>query len=1060
MNCKMKRAVKTFSVLALLLCVVSCQVSSVDDGVLINDKLSVTAVIDETSATRVTYQVDNEVAFTITPTWTVGDKLIGFDDKGVKFTFTVESEADGTAALNVGTYVPGEATKLYAIYAPGATVDQIVNEELTIDLSKQDGALNANSKVLMCATAAIEAGEVRFHFEKATAVVGLKKFQIPVTVSVAVTKMKLNGVATSGTFRVVDGALTFVPVTTPGTITATSTWVTNSSGLCTTPVYFSAAPTKDAQLSIDAETSSKTYVNLTPIDKLDIAAGYYYHMSKIFYGPEAEMNGVTYGSVVEAFDAANEIDEPVVIRLLTNCQAGEPIVLCNAHSAGYTLDLNGKSLSTTATNTFLLSLCTLTITDSSTDNPAAYGALTTVSSNTDKYVLYVQDEAMLKMAKGRIVSPAYRCVRFSEGGSGVLSGNCEFSAPNSYALYLTDTGGTLDIMDDVRIAGKANVVYYGTGASTITGGIISNTGSGAIVYVNGDAELTVGGNCRINTTYLSNRNPVFANGSAKAYVTGGYYGMPIYNVVSHDAEDNKYVNVLNTDPATSAEYPYTIVAAPGNIVEISTASADYNWDFGTIAAAVNHADYRSTNHAEASVILTKDLDLSETVTFPSSHKYGLTLNLNGYKINSSASPAITTAGTLSVEDPVGSGEIITTGDVAMAATAGTITLTGTTLTGATAAFAASGTANATINSGWYSGGTQDITKAGSAKVEVYGGKFKNDPAIGIIAEGCESKSISETHNGHTYNHQVVGGVAAATVNGVDCPSFANALANALAYKGEEDTVTIRLMKDVTGYDKRVDMTNNAGKPIILDLNDHSISVTVDSCMTTKGELTITDNSGTGNGMITTSGRKLLYVIGKGTITIKDCIIECTKASARYTDAVRTVIAVTGTASSNSGVINVLNAKIRSTYGYKLIYAGYGSLNIKNSELTCGTETNGGYDNVYMYTGAQIVLENSSFVAFNQSSGANSSCLRTGTGNSASAATVTNCWFYSGNGVLAPSSNPQYSKVITINSCYSKVDFRENVPQANYPDGKSLQPIDPPVKHMHGGVEYEYGYQVK
>ena len=1061
----MKNVLKSFSVLALLLCAVSCQISSVDDGVLINDKLSVTAVIDETGATRMSYQVDNEVAFTITPTWSTGDKIIGFDDKGVKFTFTVESVAEGTAALNVGAYVPGEATKLYAIYAPGATADQIVNEELAIDLSAQDGALNTNSKVLMCATAAIEAGEVRFHFEKATAIVGLTKFQLPVSFTTAVTKMQLSGVATSGTFRVVDGALAFVPGTTVGTITATRTWMTNSQGICSTPVYFSVAPTKDALLSVDAVTPSKTYVNLTPIDKLDVAAGYYYHMSKIFYGPEAEMNGVAYGSVVEAFDAANEIDDPVMIRLLTNCQAGEPIVLCNAQSAGYTLDLNGKSLTTTAENTFTLSLCTLTITDSSTDDPAAYGALTTVSGNADKYVIYVQDEAMLKMAKGSIVAPSYRCVCLKAGGSAVISGNAAVSAPNGYALYLSDTGGTLDIQDDARISGKGNVVYYGTGASTLTGGIISNTASGAIVYVNGDAELTVSGNCRISTTYASNRNPVYANGSAKAYVTGGYYGMPVYSTVSHDAEGNYYVNTLNEDPATSATYPYTVVQAPGNVVEISTLSGSYQWDFKTVADAVYHGDKRSTQFEATSIVLNKDLSFDETLTFPSVHNYGLLLDLNGHRLTSTASPAVSTAGTLAVEDAVGTGEIITTGDVALAASAGTITLTGATLTAATTAYAASGTSKTTINSGWFAGGSEDITKTGSAKIESYGGKFKNSPAA-LLAEGCEVKDISEVRNGITYNYQVVGDVAAATVNGEDCPSFANALAKALAYSGAEDTVTLCMMKDVTGYDKQLDLTNKNGKPFVLDLNGHTLGVVIDSCMTTTGSLTLTDRSGTGLGKYTSSKRKQLYIFSTGKVLVQDCIIECTRGGYMSTGATYTMLHVSGgsTSTPNTEGMTIKNCKVYSNSYIKPVYAAYGNLTIEDSELSCGTASTGGYYIVDVYTGGNVIIRNSSFVTFDRkSNGDKYGCIHTRTGNVGAGSNIElyDCWFYSGKGLSVAADHPEYSKVFHISNCYSSVDFTQYLPEANYePSGASLKAIDPAAKHTHMGVEYEYGYQVK
>ena len=1062
----MKKAIKLFSILALLLCVVSCQISGVDDGLL--SPLTVTAVIDGTDATRVNYTVDNETAFTVTPTWSVGDKVIGFDDEGNKFTFTVETVEDGIAAMSTGGYTPTSITgntHLHAVYAPGYTADDIVAGELSVDLATQDGALNNNSRVLMYSTADLTAGVVCFHFEKATAIVGLRKFQLPVSFTTAVTKVTLNGVATSGTFRLDNGGLTFVPSTTVGAVTATRTLVTNSSGICNTPVYFSVVPTKDAQLSLDADTPSKSYVNFQPIDKMDIEAGYYYHMSKIFYGPEAEVNGVGYGSVVEAFDAANEIDDPVVIKLLSNCQATEPIVLCNVRSAGYTLDLNGKTLTATAKNTITLSLCTLTITDNSTDNPAAYGTVTSSSAQIDSvYVIYVQDEAQLKMAKGRITAPNYRCICFKSGGSGVLSGNAEVSSPNGYAIYLTDTGGTLDIMDDVRISGKGNVVYYGTGSSLITGGIISNTASGAIVYVNGDAELTVGGNCRINTSYASNRNPVFANGSAKAYVTGGCYGMPVYNAVTHDAEGNYYVNVVNNDPATAADYPYTVVQAPGNAVEISTVSSTYQWDFATPADAFYHGDKRSTQFEATSVVLHNDLSFSEPLSLPSAHSKGLLLDLNGHRLVSTASPAVSTGGSLTIEDAVGAGELVTSGDIAVSAGAGEITVNGATLTGAVTALEATGSARVVINSGWFAGGTGDMTKSGSAKIESYGGKFKNSP-VALLAEGCEAREISEVHNGITYNYQVVGGVAAATVNGEDCPSFANALSKALAYNGAEDTVVLCLMKDVKDYDKMLDLTNKSGKPFVLDLNGHTLGVVIDSCMTTTGSLTITDRSGTRTGKYTSSKRKQLFIFRTGKVLVQDCIIECTRGGYMSTGATYTMIHMSGgsTSTPNTEGMTFKNCKIYSNSYLKPIYAAYGNLTIEDCELSCGTASTGGYYIVDVYTGGNVIIRNSSFVTFDRkSNGDKYGCVHTRTGNVDAGSNIElyDCWFYSGKGLSVAADHPEYSKVFKISNCYSNVDFRQYLPQATYAAGTSLQPIDPPAKHTHMGVEYEYGFQVK
>lgn len=1057
----MKKMTKLFSMLTLVLCVVSCQLSGVDEGVLAGGSLSVTAVID--AGTRVTYAVDNEIAYTITPTWTVGDKIIGFDDKGVKFTFTVEEQTDGVAALNVGTYTPGSATKLYAIYAPGMTEDNIVGGELAVDLSAQNGALNDASKVLMNATAAIESGTVRFHFEKATAVVGLRKFKLPVTFATAITKMKLNGVVTSGTFRVVDGALTLVPGTTRGTVTATRTWTTDNAGLCTVPAYFSVIPTADAEMSVDADTPSKTYTNLHPIDKMNVEAGIYYHMTKLFYSPEASVNGVPYSTVVEAFDAANEVNEPAVIKLLSNCKAEEPIVLYNINSEGYTLDLNGKTLTTTAANTITLSLCQLTITDLSTDNPAAYGTITTEGSNSDQYIIIVQDEALLKMEKGNIIAPAYRCLSFKAGGSGELYGDGLVSSPSGYAIYQTSTGGSLNIREDVRIQGRGNVVYYGTGYSEVMGGIISNTASGAIVYVSGDATVKAGGNCRVNSTYTANRNAFYQNGSsAHVYVVGGYYGMPVYANACKDENDAPCVNVLNTDPATAADYPYTVVPAPNNEIVITTVNAEYLWNHGTLESGIMHADKRSSQNSEMSLVLVKDLNLNETLSLPSDHRYGLTLDLNGCKINSTASPAVTTAGNLTLEDAVGTGEIESSGNVALEATAGETIINGGSLVATASAFSISGSAKSTINKGWFAAESVDMAKSGSAKIEAYGGFYKNDPTP-FLAENCEKMDVSETHNGRTYNYQVKGGSAVATVNGEDCPSFDNALSQAIAYSGADDTVTLRLMKDISDYGKQLDLTNKNGKPFILDLNGHTLGVVIDSCMTTTGTLVITDRSGSNTGKYTSSKRKQLY-FSTGAVTIKDCIIECTRGGYMSTGATYTMINAAGTSSAkNTGGLTIINSKVYSNSYLKPIYIAYGNLTIENSELQCGTESTGGYYIVDVYTGGNVIINNSSFVTFDRkSNGDKYGCVHTRTGNitSGSYIELNDCWFYSGKGLSTAADHEEYSKVMKIKNCYSNVDFTPYVPQAVYEAGTSLKPIDPPAKHTHMGVEYSYGYQVK
>ena len=271
------KKITLLSILALLLCVVSCQISNVD-GVLTDDGFKVTAVIDNSDATRVSYAVDNE-AFTITPTWSVGDKIIGIDDKDQKFTFTVESVSDGVATLNAGTYTGADAHQLFAFYAPGVTESDIQPGSLNVPLDTQDGTLNNETPVVMSASAEVTGSGVVLNFVKQTAIVGLKKFKLPKEATI--TSMDLNGVSTSLAFTWNYEGLKVASGET-GSINLKGNWAADAEGVCTTPVYFSVAPQKNAQVSINMSTGTEQFVNVTAISNLTIEAGYYYLLSVTF----------------------------------------------------------------------------------------------------------------------------------------------------------------------------------------------------------------------------------------------------------------------------------------------------------------------------------------------------------------------------------------------------------------------------------------------------------------------------------------------------------------------------------------------------------------------------------------------------------------------------------------------------------------------------------------------------------------------------------------------------------------------------------------------------------
>ena len=65
---------------------------------------------------------------------------------------------------------------------------------------------------------------------------------------------------------------------------------------------------------------------------------------------EAKIGDVIYETVADAFKAANASDEDVTITLLRSCMAGERLTIGNGGTGDVTLNLNGKTLTTTTNN--------------------------------------------------------------------------------------------------------------------------------------------------------------------------------------------------------------------------------------------------------------------------------------------------------------------------------------------------------------------------------------------------------------------------------------------------------------------------------------------------------------------------------------------------------------------------------------------------------------------------------------------------------------------------------------------------------------------------------------
>ena len=694
----MKKTIKFFAILAVLLFAASCQNTDIDNGQAIdNGSFTVTATIVAPDATRVTYDVDNETTHTITPAWTVGDAIIGFDDADHTFTFTVASvDGSGRATLDANGYVPGAATKLYAIYYPGKTVSDFTgtgaSTKLAVDLTTQGGgALNDASPVLMCATADITAGGATLDFENQTAIIGVTKFKVA-DADATITQLNLNGAKALATFEISGGELVLTPKGDPATLQIAGSWTADGSGIVTTSLYFAAIPTASADLRLDAVSATKTYSNLSAIATSDLAAGRYYYMAKNLGECEAAIGKTAYATLAEAWTVANAATSPVTITLLGSCTAAGALTLDNSASGtgAVTLDLNGKTLST-ASQIRVNNGRDFTITDNSTDVLASQGTISSSysggqaiyidaslftqlggninSTASDKYVLYLNGASTATLSAGSVTAQTYSAAYVGASAALTVDGTAQVTSVGRHGIY---TAGTLNVKGSAQITAKASERYAISAALTSTTNItetptIATTHSeGRAVYAGGNAVVNINGGTfvgnksaaygiissnaststvTITDCYVNSPKPVAINSSGKLYVKGGCFSTCVKDVFTVDASSNVYVNALNTDNETNATYPFRITDDP-ELVRMTRSTE--NFKFAMLQAAAK-AVKQST--ADQTLKMQADAEIEETVEFGNSHKVSsclveTTLDLNGHIISSSHQTLLKMADTL------------------------------------------------------------------------------------------------------------------------------------------------------------------------------------------------------------------------------------------------------------------------------------------------------------------------------------------------------------------------------------------------------------------------------
>lgn len=549
---------------------------------------------------------------------------------------------------------PTGATTLYAIYAPGNDSTDISDKTLSVDLASQYGVLDGDAPVLMCATATIEDGKVNFQFTNQTAIIGVKQFKLNgVSSATEVTSMTLNGVVTTGTFKVVDNNLVLTPSTDVSRITATGEWTTDASGICTTSVYFAAMPTTEADMTLTATTTTATYNNLSSINQVDIVAGRYYHMTKKLGHPVAAIGRERYDSINAAFEAADASTDACTITLLDHCSTSEQLLIDDENNGAITLDLNGKTLNCSDSYSayiYIRNGRSFTITDKSSNDVAQQGTIQTSIAN---YIVY-NSGGTLNIAKGNLISNSNNYAIYTSGTATISGGKI---TSNNKGIYV-DSGANLTISDG-EIESK-NQCVYNYGNTSIEGGSFASTNEDAtstevVASVNNGAIVTVTGGYFsaargyfYSTSYFGELFVLRGSGS-QCRVSGGYFDRPVNSGITRNTNNNARSHTLNTNSDTKERYPYRVGNFEGGypfVVTVGSSSLTY-WHNNLSSAARQAKDASSdvlikmrasTTSAQTAVDLTNDANNN------------ITLDLAGFTLKTTAAGFITTSKSLTITD--------------------------------------------------------------------------------------------------------------------------------------------------------------------------------------------------------------------------------------------------------------------------------------------------------------------------------------------------------------------------------------------------------------------------
>lgn len=250
-----------------------------------NKPFTITASIAG-SGTKVSYAEDG-TSHALTPSWVVGDVIIGFDGDGNTYGYSVtevntETKKATLAIITEGdnaggkTENPANGTKMYMFYAPGKTPSAINTTDKSLTVSLANQAENV-VPALMMASATVTNSSLSLVFENKTAIIGVKT-PVMVAAGKAYTSVALSGtgINTEVVFSL-SGETLQASYQTAGTITKTLDFTSDASTKVGPDViYIVACPLTPAADLTFTFNGNEEYFKVTGAT---MAAGSYYYMT-------------------------------------------------------------------------------------------------------------------------------------------------------------------------------------------------------------------------------------------------------------------------------------------------------------------------------------------------------------------------------------------------------------------------------------------------------------------------------------------------------------------------------------------------------------------------------------------------------------------------------------------------------------------------------------------------------------------------------------------------------------------------------------------------------------